>query len=88
MRPPSRGYGRLHVAAADGVQRGKVGRHAPSGDSGDFIGQEEELRVRYRIDPRLEVEAGYAHFSPGPFVENTGPADDADLFYVQTTFHF
>ena len=46
------------------------------------------MRVRYSIDPRIELEMGYSHFFPGPFVENTGPADDADFFYVQTTLHF
>lgn len=60
-------------------------RHNPNGSSGDFVGQELELRVRYKIDPRVELEAGYSHFFPGPFVGNTGPADDGDLFYVQTT---
>ena len=64
------------------------GRCDPRGQSGDFVGQELEVRVRYRIDPRMEIEAGYSHFFPGPFVGNTGPADDTDLFYVQTTFHF
>ena len=63
-------------------------RHAPDGHSGDFVGQELELRVRYRIDPRVELEAGYSHFFPGSFVGNTGPADDGDLFYVQTTIRF
>ena len=63
-------------------------RHDPDGNSGDFVGQELELRVRYEIDPRVELEAGYSHFFPGPFVGNTGPADDGDLFYIQTTIHF
>lgn len=64
------------------------GRRDPNGDSNDFVGQELELRVRYKINPRVELEAGYSHFFPGPFFENTGPADDADLFYVQTTLRF
>lgn len=64
------------------------GRRDPMGNSGDCIGQELELRVRYKIDPRIELEVGYSHFFPGPFFENTGSADDADMFYVQTTLHF
>ncbi|MCK4660902.1 MAG: alginate export family protein [Phycisphaerae bacterium] len=64
------------------------GRRDPRGDSGDFVGQELELRVRYRVNPRMELEMGYSHFFPGAFFENTGPADDADLFYVQTTLRF
>ncbi len=92
LRPASRlridtSYG-AHWLASDSDDWVIPGRRDPRGDSGDFIGQELELRVRYRIDPRVELEVGYAHFFPGPFFENTGPADDADLFYVQTTFHF
>ncbi|MFH0980590.1 MAG: alginate export family protein [Planctomycetota bacterium] len=59
-----------------------------TGTSGDCVGQEWDVRVRYQIDPRLEVELGYAHFFPGPFVENMGPADDSDFFYVTTTLRF
>ena len=61
------------------------GRHDPSGDSGDFIGQEAEVRVRYRMDRCVELEVGYSHFFPEPFFGKTGLADDGDVFYVQTT---
>jgi hypothetical protein len=61
------------------------GRRDPTGHSGDFVGQELELRFRYRIDKRIELETGYSHFIPGGFAENTGPADDYDSFYVQLT---
>jgi len=64
------------------------GRQDPGGDSGSFVGQEVEIRLRYRLHRRLELEAGYAHFFPGGFVEETGPCDDADMFYVQTTLRF
>jgi hypothetical protein len=60
-------------------------RRDRTGRSGDCIGQELEARVRYQIDPRMELEMGYSHFMPGLFVENTGPTDDSDFFYVQTT---
>jgi len=63
------------------------GRRDPSGRSGDLVAEELELRVQYTLDPRIEIEVGYSHFFPGPFFRNTGPADDTDLFYVQTTFH-
>lgn len=61
-------------------------RRDPQGRSGDFIGQEIDVRLRYQIDPRIELELGYAHLFVGPFIEETGPADDSDFFYVQTTF--
>jgi hypothetical protein len=60
-------------------------RRDPFGRSGDCVGQEVDLRLRYQLDPRVELEIGYSHFFAGPFVENTGPADDADFFYVATT---
>jgi hypothetical protein len=62
-------------------------RQDEKGVSADWVGQELELRLRYQINPRLEIELGYSHFLPGPFVRNTGPADDSDFFYVQTTLH-
>ncbi len=74
--------------AADSDAWTTTTRRDPAGESGDFVGQEIELRVRYKLDPRLELEAGYSHFMPGPFVRNTGPADDSDFFYVQTTLSF
>jgi hypothetical protein len=61
-------------------------RRDPTGQSGDFVGQEFEARLRWQLDPRIEVELGYSHFMPGDFVQNTGESPDADFFYVQTTF--
>ena len=62
-------------------------RQDKKGRSGDFVGQEWDVRVRYLFDPRFEIEVGYAHFFPGSFTEHTGPADDSDFLYVQTTLH-
>ena len=92
LRPTSKlrvdtSYG-AYWLASDNDAWDNAKRHDPDGRSGDFVGQELELRVRYKLNPRVELEAGYSHFFAGPFVRNTGPADDADLFYVQTTFHF
>ncbi len=71
--------------ASDADAWPRVGRRDAEGRSGDFVGQEIDLQLRYQINKRLEVELGYAHFMPGAFVRNTGPADDADFFYVQAT---
>lgn len=62
------------------------GRRDRTGTSGDFVGQDLEVRLRYQPDPRVEIELGYSHFIQGDFVDHTGPADDSDFFYVQTTF--
>jgi len=61
-----------------------IGRRDRTGRSGDFVGQELEMRARYQLTSYAELEVGYAHFFPGSFVEHTGPADDSDFFYVQT----
>ena len=62
------------------------GRRDATGDSGNFVGQEIEICIRYQIDPRIEIETGYSYFMPGSFVKNSGPADDSDYFYVATSF--
>ncbi|MBI1825195.1 MAG: alginate export family protein [Planctomycetes bacterium] len=61
-----------------------VNRQDPTGRAGNFIGQELECRVRWQIDPRMELTAGYYHFMQGNFVDKTGRADDSDYFFVQT----
>jgi hypothetical protein len=63
-----------------------AGRRDPSGQSGDFVGQEVDVRFRYQLDPRIELEVGYAHFFPGEFARRSGPSAHSDFFYVQTTF--
>ncbi len=74
--------------ASDSDAWPRVGRRDPEGESGSFVGQEFEIRARLRLHEQAELEAGYAHFMPGAFVGNTGPADDADFFYVMMTLTF
>lgn len=65
-----------------------TGRRDPSGEAGNFVGHEIDARVRYELSSRADIEVGYAHFMPGNFAEQTGDADDSDLFYVQMTVRF
>jgi Alginate export len=60
----------------------------PSGASGDFVGQEFDVRCRYSITEHAELLIGYSHFFAGEFVDRAGPGGDTDYFYVQTTFRF
>lgn len=64
------------------------GRRDRSGRSGDCIGSEWDARIRYKFDPRAELEVAYSHFFPGNFVKNTGPAKGSDFFYVAMTLQF
>jgi hypothetical protein len=57
-----------------------------SGDSGRFVGQEIDLRLKYQLHRYVALEIGYAHFMPGNFVSGAAwDADDSDFFYVQLT---
>ena len=39
------------------------------GQSGDLLGQAVDVRVRYRLTPRIETTVGYSHWLNGEFVE-------------------
>lgn len=63
------------------VRGGRIDR---TGRSGEFVGQEIDLIVRYDVDKHISLEGGIGHFMPGNFVRNTGDSPDADMFYLQT----
>lgn len=66
--------------------------HDSTGQSGDFIGHQLEIRMRWEVAPKLAtLETGWAHLFKGEFAKNApgSPADkdDSDYFYVQTSLH-
>ncbi|MCK6486121.1 MAG: alginate export family protein [Phycisphaerae bacterium] len=71
--------------ASDSDSWSSAARRDRLGRSCDFIGHELDARLRWKVDPRVEVILGYAHFMPGGFTKNTGDADDSDFFYVETS---
>lgn len=76
---------RLHYLASDTDAWTVTGRRAAGQSEGHFVGQSLEAAAIWTPIKVLDLEAGYAHFIPGPFARETGPADDSDFFYVQTT---
>lgn len=64
------------------------GLRDPDGASGSFIGHDLEVRMRCRLDRRIEIESGYVHLIPGGFTQRFSPPGDGDFFYVQTTLRF
>ena len=62
-----------------------VQRRDPSGASGTSLGRELDLRAVYRVGSNLELMVGGGYFSPGLFVERTGPAKSAWWQMVQLT---
>ena len=66
----------------------RADRVDPLGDSGDFVGQEVDLMLEYRVNDHWALEVGYGHFFPGNFVRNTGDSPDSDRLYVQSLLSF
>lgn len=68
-----------------------TGLRDASGQSGDSLGRQAEAQFRWNtIEDRLGVEAGYAYFSKGRFVERTAPAQSSpsNYFYAALTVSF
>ena len=63
-----------------------------TGNSGSYIGQQMEIRLRWQAIPKtLQFESGWAHLFKGSFAKNAPNApsnkNDADYFYFQTSIH-
>jgi hypothetical protein len=52
------------------------------------VGEEIDVSFAYRYDAHTLIGGGWAHFFPGHFVQQTGPARDVDFAYLfaQLTF--
>jgi hypothetical protein len=58
----------------------------PAGGSRErYVGAELDLVAKWAIDRRWEAEAGWGHFFPGAFLEETGPSEPVDFFYASLT---
>ena len=51
--------------------QGNALRRDPTGAAGNVVGQELDTTVRWSINPRTELFAGYCHFFPGHFLAAT-----------------
>jgi hypothetical protein len=69
--------------ASDKDQWANAKLRDPTGRSGDFIGHEFDIRVRYKLTSRIDSNIGYAHFLPGEFPKHFQRKDDSDFFYVE-----
>lgn len=84
-------YHRYYLADSDDAwynASGRVLRRDRSGKADDYVGDEVDFVLKYDLNKHLSLETGYAHFFAGEYVEDTGSADDADWFYLQTTLNF
>jgi hypothetical protein len=55
----------------------------PTGKSGDEIGHEFDIRARWQLTKKLELNLGYAHFTAGDFTQNAVRPGDSDFAYVE-----
>ena len=62
--------------AGAGVIRGPL-----PGDGSSFAGSEIDVTATRKYG-NLALQAGYSHFFPGAYVEDSGPSADADFFYL------
>ena len=67
---------------------GKVRSSLPKGDVDSYVGQELSMVVKYKCNKSIKLEAGYAHFFSGGYIEDTGASDDADFCYTQFCYSF
>lgn len=65
----------------------RVNLRDSTGRSGDFLGHEFDIRVRYRPIPRVETELSYARFTPGEFPKNLGKTLPSNFFYFQVSLN-
>jgi len=77
------GYGVFWLASATDLWA-NADLHDPTGQSGDFVGHEIDVRARWQLTPRVDVTLGYAYFLPGEFVRNQGRPEATNFFYIET----
>ena len=54
----------------------------------NYAGSEVDILAQWVVTKYFTVEAGYSHFFAGDYLDDTGPADDADFGYVMATLTF
>ncbi|MDD5746788.1 MAG: alginate export family protein [Candidatus Omnitrophica bacterium] len=67
---------------------GTTVKSATTSDVDSFVGTEVSLVGKYELTKEFQVEAGYAHFFTGTYIEDRGAHDDADWLYMQSILKF
>lgn len=76
------GYGAFWLASATAAwQRAQL--RDPTGRSGNFLGNEFDVRIRYLLWRRIGFELSYAYFDPGRFPSELGKSLSSNFFYFQ-----
>lgn len=78
-------YHHFELASARDALYGAAGapiRRDPTGNAGHHVGDELDLIVNLHVSRRSDILVGYSYMWAGNFVEETGPGQDPQLFYV------
>jgi len=67
---------------------GKAFRKDSAGASGQTLGHEVDLLVKWQMTENIELFAGYAKFFPGAFVKRTADSSNAQWAFVQLMYSF
>jgi hypothetical protein len=75
---------------------GLSGLQDQTGSSGNFLGQDVEIRLKWALTPNLEFDEGYDHWVKGSYFNRLPPSaglppggdKDTDYFYVLTSIRF
>ena len=63
-------------------------RRDRTGTSGDFVGQETDIRLVWQLCKNFDFDLAYAHFWPGSFVDSTGLSPQGDFIQIAATVRF
>ena len=77
------GYSWYHLASGTDRSIGAGNARDLTGQSGDEIGHEFDIRSRWQVTKQLELILGYAYFRPGDFIRNAVRPDDTDFAYLE-----
>ena len=58
-----------------------------TGRSGGFVGHEVDMRARYQLNTRVEAIVGFAHFTPGNFIDSTVRPQGTDFAYLEISIN-
>ncbi|MHC4607143.1 MAG: alginate export family protein [Planctomycetota bacterium] len=67
---------------------GQPVRRDATGQADEDLGHEVDLYAKWKLWDRAAFWAGYSHFFPGDFVEDTGFDESMDWLFVQVTVDF
>ena len=84
-----------YLATQHGAFAGS-GLHDTTGESGNYLGHDVELRAQWNINKNIEFDAAYDHWFKGNYFNRlpmstglpSGGEKDTDYFYILTKFRF